>query len=86
MTLWIIFKNGATLLTRFDYNFERLMNNFILHRDIKILPGKYTFNNFFTEFTSDKSKRVAGKINITSGEFYDGKIWGYGIGTYLKQE
>lgn len=82
--LWVVFENGATFLARLDHKFERLTETFEIHESINIYPGKYTFNNFFGEFTSDKSKAFSGSMNITIGDFYDGAIWGYGLGANLK--
>ncbi|MEW6455637.1 MAG: hypothetical protein AB1410_02825 [Acidobacteriota bacterium] len=79
-----LFQNGATFLGIFVQNYEFLKERFEIHEGIFIQSGSYRFNNFYSEFESDKSKAISGKIKFTKGNFYDGNITGYGFGTNLK--
>ena len=81
---WNIFQNGATLLLIFIQNYERLEEEFEIHDNVIIQPGIYRYNNFYSEFESDKSKPISGKISLNAGNFYDGDILGYGLETNLK--
>ncbi len=82
--LWIVFNNGATFLSRYDFNYEHLTDLFQIHKDVIIPEGIYSYNNFYGEYVSDRGRDFSGKINLNAGQFYDGKITGYGFETNLK--
>jgi len=82
--VWNLFQNGASLTTLWIQNVERLTEEFEIHEDIVISPGMYRFNNFFGEFASDMSRTFSGKVNVSVGRFYDGRIIAYGLESNLK--
>lgn len=82
--LWVVFNNSATLLARYDLNYEHLGQEFRINENTIIPEGIYRFNSFFGEYESDRSRDLSGKISITSGQFYNGTINGFGFTGNLK--
>ncbi|MFC2135832.1 DUF5916 domain-containing protein [Bacteroidota bacterium] len=81
---WTQFQDGSYLWLMLGQNYELLTEEFEVHDDIFIPVGIYKFSNFFGEYQTDLSKPVSGKANINVGNFYDGKILGFGFGSNLK--
>ena len=81
---WTQFQNGSSLLFMFSQNYERLFEEFEIYDGITIPTGVYRFNNFISEYQSDLSEPLSGKLNTTIGQFYDGKLLGIGVGSNLK--
>ncbi len=81
---WNLFQNGTTYFLIFIQNYEQLEEEFEIHEDIIIQPGLYCYNNFYSEFVSDKSRSISGKVSLNAGDFYDGNILGYELETNLK--
>lgn len=81
---WNIFQNGATYFLIYIQNYERLDEEFEIHDDIIIQPAIYRYNYIYSEFESDKSKSISGKLSLNMGDFFDGNLTGYGAGLNLK--
>ncbi|MBI4550829.1 MAG: carbohydrate binding family 9 domain-containing protein [Candidatus Latescibacteria bacterium] len=66
-----IFRDGSQMEIAFNRQFERVDRaSSIL--GVPILPGRYTFSEFFGMFFSNQSKPVFGNVRVNLGQFYDG--------------
>ena len=82
--LFTLFNNGSYLFFGMSHNYERLDEEFEIHDEI-ILPDSivYKFANFYAEYETDKSKTISGRIELNSGEFFNGNIFGVGLGANM---
>jgi len=78
--LFTLFNNGSYLFIGMSHNYERLDEEFEIQDDI-ILPDTiiYKYANFYAEYETDQSKSISGKIELNSGEFFNGNIFGVGF-------
>ena len=79
--IWNQFQSGAYVLFMLSHNYERLFEEFEIHDDVIIPIGIYEFNNFYGELQSDQSRLLSGKVLASFGDFFDGTIKSYGLGT-----
>ena len=70
--LSIIFADRSTFEVSHNPQFERLRVPFRLRENITIPPGDYRFNEFKTQYTSDRSQLLSGSINLEKAGFFGG--------------
>ena len=52
--------------------FERLTAPFAIRPTVTIAPGDYTYQRYGVTYNSDRSQPLAGSVNASAGEFWDG--------------
>jgi len=78
------FQDGSWWFAILSTNYEWLTEDFEIHDGVNIDPGVYRFTNIMSQFQSDMSKSLSGLLSVNAGDFYDGTIYGYGLGANIK--
>jgi hypothetical protein len=78
------FQDGSWWFAILSTNYEWLTEDFEIHDGVNIVPGDYRFTNLMSQFQSDMSKSLSATLSVNAGDFYDGTLYGYGIGANLK--
>jgi hypothetical protein len=71
-----VFNNGAKFNISYTLNWQNLNADFS-PLGIRIAAGRYQFNNFDINYSSDQSSRFSWSANLSSGGYYNGKITTY---------
>ena len=71
--IFFLFNNGAKFNTTFQLNWQNLPTNFD-PIGIEISAGKYQYNAINVNFTSNESAKFSWAIDVTTGNYYNGKI------------
>jgi len=71
--LFFQFNNGSKLVSTFNMNWQNLTSNFN-PIGIEIAVGKYQYNSFNINFSSDQSSKFSWSGDITAGGYYNGSI------------
>jgi hypothetical protein len=71
--LFLIFNNGAKLVSTIQFNWQNLASSFN-PIGIEIAAGNYQYNSFNANFTSDQSSRFSCSADVTAGGYYNGRI------------
>jgi hypothetical protein len=67
---------GGRLGLDLNWNYERLTEPFEIASGVVLGRGEYTFQNLAATYRSDRSRRISGSIEVTSGDFWSGTIRG----------
>jgi len=78
------FQDGSWWFAILSTNYEWLTEDFEIHDGVNILPGVYRFTNLISQYQSDMSKPLSGLLSLNAGDFYDGTLYGYGLGANIK--
>ncbi len=78
------FQDGATWIALASWNMEHVKEDFEISDSVTIIPGTYRYANVFSQFDSDKSQVISGSLVGRLGEFYDGRISGFGGSVNVK--
>jgi hypothetical protein len=80
------FQNGSMIEPGINGNTENLIAPFTVNskRNIKILPGRYDFNEYFVFGSTNGSARFAANWRLSAGDFYTGQKNSYQIGLTTK--
>jgi hypothetical protein len=65
-------RDGATVDATATNTFEQLEAPFNVGRNLRIVPGEYTYNNFTIDYRSNQSAWLSGNLGIEAGEFWTG--------------
>ena len=72
-TFETFFRDGSRFALSYHTNFERLLVPFPIHPDVAIPPGDYFFDDWGLAYASDGSKLFYGSLQLSRGDFYDGR-------------
>lgn len=82
--LFNLFRNGSELFVATMATFDDLDESFKLRDGVEVPVGAYSFRSFLSEFSSDKSRRVALKLTANAGDFYNGQLASLGAGLLVR--
>jgi hypothetical protein len=77
-------QNGGFVNFGRNSNLERLNEPFEIHPTTTILPGFYTFTDYYTTFFTDPSKTVSATLRASTGTFYSGTKDAISLGGTIK--
>ncbi len=81
----ILFADGGDFRAWAERTFERLDRPFnIGESHLQVAPGDYHFGEFGASYASNKSARLSGNIEATSGEFWSGRQWSLKSGLRIR--
>ena len=67
------FHDGGRIEVSVNPQFERLTRPFSLPNGVTIPAGDYDFGEFRLQYSSDRSRLLAGTLNLERGGYYDGR-------------
>jgi hypothetical protein len=82
----VTFHNSTFIEVGVNPNIEVLTRDFIINsrKDIRVLPGRYEFNEYFVLANTNAAAPVAFNLRYSIGDFYDGYRRGYTVGTTVR--
>jgi len=80
----INFQNGAFLEVGVNSTYERLLQPFQIHPTAVVPEGRYSFNEYFVLFNSDRSRPLSVNLRVGTGPFYDGYRQSYSSGANMR--
>ena len=72
----VYFHNGAQVGFVVEPNWQRLDKPFS-PAGVEITPGKYDYTRYRLEFSTDQSAKLSGRLNIETGDYFDGELTNY---------
>jgi len=72
------FQNGARISAFIEPNWQRLEEPFS-PVGIEIAPGDYNYTRYRLDLESDQSARLAGEIEVETGDYFDGELTTYSL-------
>jgi len=81
-----VLSNGGHLLFGIYRGYERLQegDDFEIRDEKSIQPGTFSSQGFFSEFSSDESRRFSIDLGLNAGDFYNGKLWSLNSGNSFR--
>ncbi|MCS6816075.1 MAG: carbohydrate binding family 9 domain-containing protein [Blastocatellia bacterium] len=80
----INFQNGAFLEVGVNSTYERLIQPFRIHPTVIVPVGRYSFNEYFLLFNSDRSRPLSVSFRLGTGPFYNGYRQSYSSGANVR--
>ena len=82
----VTFHNSSFVEVGVNPNIEVLTRDFTINtrRNIKVLPGRYEFNEYFILANSNAAAPISFNTRYSIGDFYDGYRRGYTVGTTVR--
>jgi hypothetical protein len=80
----IAFHNSSMLAVNVTNTFDRLVAPFPIRPTVVIAPGDYTYPRYSVRYNSDLGRAFSGNVNVSGGEFWDGRSWSATGGIDLK--
>jgi hypothetical protein len=84
LSSYTLFENGSELFVGVPWQKEVLTEDFYIRDETVIPAGTYNFTRFVTDYYSDRSQPLSGKITGKFGNFYNGTIKTLELGAVWK--